>query len=160
VQTTLLGVAIAIILALVAALVGPLFIDWSQFRAEFEARGASVTGLELRIAGRIDARLLPTPTLTLQDIEFGRPGDGSTIRVRALHIEYALGALVRGEWRVDEARLDGPEFEIGLDGSGRVLWPLPSNGFAPQEASIQRLNIKDGRATLANDASGSRLAGC
>jgi uncharacterized protein involved in outer membrane biogenesis len=157
VQTTLLGVAIAIILALVVALVGPLFIDWSRYRAEFEARAAWAIGLDLRITGRIDARLLPTPTLTLQNIEFGRPGDGTTVRARALHIEYALGALVRGEWRVDEARLDGPEFEIGLDGDARVLWPLPSSGFAPQQASIQRLSIKDGRATLVDAPSGSRL---
>jgi len=31
-QTTLLGIGIAIILALVAALVGPLLIDWSHYR--------------------------------------------------------------------------------------------------------------------------------
>ena len=30
-QTTLLGLAIAFILALTAALVGPYFIDWNQF---------------------------------------------------------------------------------------------------------------------------------
>ena len=34
-QTTLLGLAIAIILALVAALVGPLVIDWGNHRALF-----------------------------------------------------------------------------------------------------------------------------
>ena len=37
VQTTLLGVAIAIILALVTALVGPLFVDWGRYRDTFEA---------------------------------------------------------------------------------------------------------------------------
>jgi len=109
-QTTLLGVAVVIILALVAALVGPLFIDWSQHRSEFEAQAAWVTGLEFRIKGRIDTRLLPTPTLTLHDIEVGQPGGGSPVRVRALHVEYELGALVRGEWRMSEASLDGPEF--------------------------------------------------
>ena len=41
-QTTLLGAAIAIILALVAALVGPLLIDWSRYRAEFEARSGGI----------------------------------------------------------------------------------------------------------------------
>jgi uncharacterized protein involved in outer membrane biogenesis len=156
-QTTLLGVAIVIILALVAALVGPLFIDWSRHRSEFEAQAAWVTGLEFRINGRIDARLLPTPTLTLHDIEVGRPGGGSPVRVRALHVEYELGALVRGEWRMSEASLDGPEFEVGLDATGGALWPLPASGFAPREVSIQRLSIKDGRATLVHHASGSRL---
>ena len=37
-QTTLLGFAIAIILALVVALVGPLVVDWDLYRDEFEVR--------------------------------------------------------------------------------------------------------------------------
>ena len=36
-QTTLLGLAIAFIVALVAALVGPFFIDWNRFQPQFEA---------------------------------------------------------------------------------------------------------------------------
>jgi uncharacterized protein involved in outer membrane biogenesis len=157
VQTTLLGFAIAIILALLAALVGPHFVDWGAYRGEFEARASRLTGLEFRVTGPIDARLLPTPTLMLQGIEFGRPGDSSKVRARALHIEFALGALVRGEWRIADARLEGPEFALGLDGAGRVAWPVPSIGFAPEGVSIQRLNIADGRAILADAASGSRL---
>ena len=153
-QTTLLGVAIVLILALVAALVGPLFIDWSLYRSAFEARGAQLTGLDFRITGRIEARLLPTPTFILHDIEFGR--DGNMVRARALHVEYALGAFVRGEWRIDDAQLEGPEFEIGLDNAGRLVSPFPTV-FAPEELSIQRLNIKNGRATLANGANGSRF---
>jgi len=42
VQTTLLGLAIAFIIALVAALVGPYFIDWNQFRPQFEAEATRV----------------------------------------------------------------------------------------------------------------------
>ena len=102
-QTTLLGFAIAIILALVAALVGPIFIDWGRYRGEFEARASRLTGLDFRVTGAIDARLLPTPTLMLQGVEFGRPNEGSKVRARALRIEFALGALVRGAWRITDA---------------------------------------------------------
>ena len=111
----------------------------AAIRGEFEARASRLTGLEFRVTGAIDARLLPTPTLMLQGIEFGRPGDPSKVRARALHIEFALGSLVRGEWRIADARLEGPEFAIGLDGAGRVAWPVPSIGFAPEGVSIQRL---------------------
>jgi len=45
VQATLLSIGIAIILALVAALVGPIFIDWSQYRAEIEAEASQVVGV-------------------------------------------------------------------------------------------------------------------
>jgi hypothetical protein len=152
VQTTLLGLAIALILALVTALVGPLFIDWGSYRGEFETRARRLTGLDFRVTGAIDARLLPTPTVVLEGIEFGRPEEGSKVRARLLRIEFALGALVRGEWRIAEARLEGPEFTAGLDGSGRLAWPVPKLGFDLEGVSIARLLIQDGRASLADGA--------
>ena len=51
VQTTLLGLAIAFILALLAALIGPYFIDWNQFRPQFEAEAARIIGVPVRVAG-------------------------------------------------------------------------------------------------------------
>ncbi|HEY6995689.1 MAG TPA: AsmA family protein [Xanthobacteraceae bacterium] len=156
-QTTLLGFAIAIILALVAALVGPLFIDWGSYRGEFEARASRLTGLEFRVTGPIDARLLPTPIIVLQGIEFGRPGEASRVRARALRIEFALGALVRGEWRIADARLEGPEFAAGLDGSSRLAWPVPQLGSELGGVAIERLQIEDGRAVLGDAASDSHL---
>ncbi|MFL6821224.1 MAG: AsmA family protein, partial [Xanthobacteraceae bacterium] len=156
-QTTLLGVAIAIILALVTALVGPLFIDWNSYRGEFEARASRLTGLDFRLTGAIDARLLPTPTVVLQGVEFGRPEEGSKVRARLLRIEFALGALARGEWRIAEAQLEGPEFTAGLDGTGRVAWPVPKLGFDLEGVSIARLQIQDGRASLADAASDARV---
>ena len=47
-QTTLLGIGIAIIAALVAALVGPIFVDWGQYRAVIEAEAARVVGVPVR----------------------------------------------------------------------------------------------------------------
>jgi uncharacterized protein involved in outer membrane biogenesis len=157
VQTTLLGVAIAIILALVTALVGPLFIDWNNYRGEFETRASRLTGLDFRVTGAIDARLLPTPTVTLQGVEFGRPDEASRVRARLLRIEFALGAFARGEWRIADARLEGAEFSAGIDDSGRIAWPLPKLGFDLEAVSIARLQVQDARATLADAASDSRL---
>ena len=156
-QTTLLGFAIAIILALVAALVGPIFIDWGRYRGEFEARASRLTGLDFRVTGAIDARLLPTPTLMLQGVEFGRPDEGSKVRARALRIEFALGALMRGAWRIADARLEGPELTAGLGSTGHLSWPVPKLGFDLEGVAIERLKIEDGRAVLIDEASDSRL---
>jgi uncharacterized protein involved in outer membrane biogenesis len=141
VQTTLLGMAIVLILALVTALVGPLFVDWGSYRGEFEARAGRLTGLDFRVRGAIDARLLPTPMVVLQDVEFGRPDEGRKVRARLLRIEFALGALARGEWRIAEARLEGPEFAAGLDPSGRLAWPVPKLGFDLEGVSSARRPI-------------------
>jgi large subunit ribosomal protein L24 len=74
-----------------------------------------------------------------------------------LRIEFALGALMRGEWRIAEARLEGPELAAGLDSSGHMAWPLPKLGFDLEGVSIERLQIEDGRAVLADAASDTRV---
>src|SRR5262249_51938732 len=130
---------------------------WSSYRGEFETRASRLTGLDFRVTGAIDARLLPTPTLTLEGLEFGRPEEGSKVRARLLRIEFALGALARGEWRIADAHLEGPEFSAGLDGSGRLAWPVPKLGFSLESVSIARLHIQDGRASLADAANDGHL---
>jgi large subunit ribosomal protein L24 len=155
-QTTLLGLAIAIILALVAALVGPLLIDWGGYRSAFEAEASHLIGLEVRVTGTIDARLLPSPQLTLHDIEIGRRG-ANEVRARSLNIEFALGPLMRGEWRAAELRLVGPQLRIGLDASGHVQAPSLAVGFNPDALAIDRLNIQDGKLTLTDAANGASV---
>jgi uncharacterized protein involved in outer membrane biogenesis len=156
-QTALLSAGIAIILALVTALVGPLFVDWGSYRAELQTEVARLTGLEVRVTGPIDVRILPTPTLTLQQIELGRPGDPAKTRAQALRIELSLGDLMRGMWRAPDLKLQRPEFTLGLDPSGRLAWSAPTIGLDPDAVSIEHLEIADGRATFADAASGSRL---
>ena len=154
-QTTLLGLAIALILALVTALVGPLLIDWGTYRSLFEAEATHLIGVQVRVTGAIDARLLPSPRLTLHDVEVGEGSD--KIQARSLGIEFALGPLMRGEWRADEMHLAGPRVRLGLDASGRVQVPGISVAFNPDALSIDRLGIEDGTITLTDATSGASL---
>ena len=152
-QTTLLGIAIAIILALVAALVGPHFVDWSQYRAEFEAQASRLTGLQVRVTGPIDARLLPTPTLTLQRIEIVPAGRrrrraGQEPRHRVLRSARCCAA----NGGRAEVRLEGADFALGLDGvrparlagtldrlrSGHDLDPAARHRGQPRDAGRRR----------------------
>ena len=72
-QTTLLGLAIAFIIALLAALIGPYFIDWNQFRPQFEAEATRIIGAPVRVGGELDARLLPAPSLRLRSVRSAAP---------------------------------------------------------------------------------------
>lgn len=156
-QTTLLGLAIAIILALVTALVGPLFIDWGRYRSTFETEGSRLVGQRVRIFGPIDARLLPTPSLILRDIEINGSAGGSKLRIASFRIEFALGSLVRGEWQAAELRIGGSEIALGLDSGGKIdALPL-SIGFDPDQLSVERLIVENARLTLSDSASGARL---
>jgi uncharacterized protein involved in outer membrane biogenesis len=155
-QTSLLGLGIAIILALVAALAGPLLIDWGSHRALFEEQASRLIGVDVRVTGAIDARLLPSPRLTLHDIEIGKAGP-ENIRARALGIELALGPLLRGEWRATELQLAGPQINLGLDASGRIQAPSLAMGFDPDALAIERLSIADGHVSLTDAASGASV---
>jgi len=155
VQTTLLSIAIALILALLAALGGPHVIRWNDHRAFFEAEASRLVGIKVLVGGDIDAALLPFPSVTLRAIAIGPVGEGSRMRARSLRIELALGPLMRGELRATEMKLVGPQFNIGLDSQGQIDWPALA--LANDTLSIERLTIEDGRATLSDVNSKTRL---
>lgn len=154
-QTTLLGLAIALILALLAALVGPYLIDWNQFRGPFEAEATRLLGAQVRVAGPLDARLLPTPSLRLQQVTVGGANDAGRVGAAKLDVEFSLGSLMRGELRADELSINGLSLDLGLDSQGRLDWPAA--GLSNLAAlTVDRLNLT-GRIALHDAASRSNL---
>ena len=129
-QTTLLGLAIAFIIALIAALIGPYFIDWNQFRPQFETEATRVVGAPVRVGGELSARLLPAPSLRLRSVAVGGANDLGKVRADKLDVEFSLGSLMRGEWRATELTIGGmarsrPRF-LGPDrqpaSAGKLIW--------------------------------------
>lgn len=156
-QTTLLGLAIAFIIALLAALIGPYYIDWNQFRPQFEAEAGKIIGVPVRVAGELDARLLPAPTLRLRQVTFGGNNDLGRLRADKLDVEFSLGSLMRGEWRATELSVGGMAVDLGLDARGRVDLPSIASGtFNLASLAIERLNLT-GRIALHDAASRSTL---
>jgi AsmA-like C-terminal region/AsmA family len=156
VQTTLLGLAIAIIIALIAALVGPYFIDWNQFRPQFEAEASRIIGSPVRVSGELDARLLPAPSLRLRSAVVGGANDLGKVRADKLDVEFSLGSLMRGEWRATELTVNGLSLDLGLDPKGRIDWPASHGMFDFASLAIDRLNLT-GRIALHDAASRSTL---
>ncbi|MES2198527.1 MAG: AsmA family protein [Pseudomonadota bacterium] len=146
-QTTLLGLAIAFIIALVAALIGPYFIDWNQFRPQFEAEATRVIGAQVRFAGKLDARLLPAPSLHLRSVVVGGANDLGKVRADKLDVEFSLGSLMRGELRATELTVNGMALDLGLDPQGRIDWPASTGKFNLGSLAIDRLNLT-GRIAL------------
>jgi large subunit ribosomal protein L24 len=156
VQTTLLGLAIAFIIALVAALIGPYFIDWNQFRPQFEAEATRVIGMQVRFGGKLDARLLPAPSLHLRAVVVGGANDLGKVRADKLDVEFSLGSLMRGELRATELTVNGMALDLGLDSQGRIDWPASTGKFNLGSLAIDRLNLT-GRIALHDVASRGTL---
>ncbi len=155
-QTTLLGLAIAFIIALVAALIGPYFIDWNQFRPQFEAEATRVIGAQVRFAGKLDARLLPAPSLHLRSVVVGAANDLGKVRADKLDVEFSLGSLMRGELRATELTINGMALDLGLDSQGRIDWPASTGKFNLGSLAIDRVNLT-GRIALHDAASRGTL---
>jgi len=133
VQTTLLGLAIAFIIALIAALVGPFFIDWNQFRPQFEAEATRVLGAPVRVGGALDARLLPAPSLRLRSVVVGGANDLGKVRADKLDVEFSLGDLMRGQWRATtQTPRTADEYAVMLG----PLLALEGLSFADLDAAI------------------------
>ncbi|MEH2526026.1 MULTISPECIES: AsmA family protein [unclassified Bradyrhizobium] len=155
-QTTLLGLAIAFIIALIAALVGPYFIDWSQFRPQFEAEATRIIGAPVRVGGKLDARLLPAPSLQLHSVAVGGANDLGKVRADKLDVEFSLGSLMRGEVRATELTINGMSLDLGLDAKGRIDWPATTGTVNLGSLAIDRLNLT-GRIALHDANSRSTL---
>ena len=160
-QTTLLGLAIALILALVTAIVAPLVVDWNRYREPIEAEASRLTGMTVRINGSIDGRLVPTPMITLHDVVAGAPRTTDApdaqplLRAGEIKLELALGALLRGKIEATDAHVIEPEVHVGLDRSGALTLPALAPSSQPENLSIGQFSIENGRVV----AGGCRV-GC
>ncbi len=155
-QTTLLGLAIAIILALVSALAAPFVVDWNRYRSSFEAEASRLTGLTVHVNGGIDARILPSPRVELHEVEVGEAGRPQ-VQAGFIALDIGLGPLLRGVVRATELRLVAPQIDLGLDSAGAIDWPaLPPSSHA-DALTTSRFRIEDGRVTLTDARSGAKL---
>lgn len=146
-RETLTVLAGLLVLALLAALIGPGFVDWRGYRPHFEARLAETLGVETRIGGGIGLRLLPSPRLTLQNVRFGgAAAETSRASVETLTVELALAALTRGEFRIADARAEGATVSLSFDEAGALRLPARGGAGLPTQTSLDRLSI--GRSVL------------
>lgn len=147
---TAIGILLAI--ALAAAMAVPHFVDFSRFRAAFETHIQTLTGQPARIEGPIKLRLLPTPTLSMQNVKFGAQDAQGFAMFEADRVYGALAptSLLRGEFQITEASVDAPIMRVGAQTSVVPPKPgLPNNEDAAKLISIEKLTISAGTLIIA-----------
>ncbi|WPP05616.1 AsmA family protein [Methylocella tundrae] len=153
-RDSLTVLAIALILVLTAALVGPYFVDWSAQRGWIEAQLTPTLGAPARILGSIDLKLLPTPYFVVEDIELGDPASAWRLTARKLRLEIAIAPLLHGDVDFVEARLEAPRLELTL-GPGASL-PLPPREYGiARRLRFEKIRVANG-AILVNDPAKNR----
>ena len=153
-----------IILLLLAALVGPTFVDWNQFRNQIEAQGTKLTGRELKIGGDISFVVLPAPHLTINDVSLSNLQGGADpdfLRFGQIDAEVALAPLLSGEIAVSSVSIARPQIHLEVMGDGRSNWrglladSLREKGlFGLDSISLEKVTLEDGTFTYFDHRSG------
>jgi hypothetical protein len=147
-QHALLGLAIAVILAIAAALAAPVVVDWNNWRAEFERHASALTGAPVRIRGRIEVTLLPTPGFSFREVEIGNPVNGTGARIGEVQGALSLGALLRGQVEAETFALISPDIRIAEAGQGSMLQAVRGAAAAAGVVTLARIGIARGSLTV------------
>ncbi len=148
------------IIMLVAALAGPAFVDWTQWRGEIDRRLGDTIGVPLTTTGDIAVQLLPHPQLALSGIVIAQPvsagssASDALLRIQQLKLSLSLPALIKGEIRVSSARADGAVLTVLHDQAGRLRLPAAVMSEAARRASIEALTLSRSEIRLRSMATG------
>ena len=146
-----IGIGGAIILALLAALIGPYFVDWTAYRTSFQTEAERILGQPVHVAGAANASLLPTPSLSFTDIRVGDRDGEPMMTVEKFQVDIALMPLLKGEFRILAMALERPALKAEIDTEGRFDWlSLRPGGeqLEPDKVIIERLDIREGSVSV------------
>ena len=142
--------AVLLILALTAALVGPYFVDWSAQRTLVAAQLSRVLGERVNVRGAVELRLLPSPYITLGQVEIADPKTGGALfSCDDMKLELGLTSLVRGQFRFTQALLDRPIINLGQSADGGVLLPELDLTTRSDSIALDDVVIRQGRMNIA-----------
>ena len=137
-------------LALIAALVGPYFVDWTNYRTAFEEQASRILGHKVEVRGRAKARLLPLPRIEFDDVRVGARTDGTAMMtVERFRVDAELAPLLKGEVVVVDMELQRPRINIAVGEAGVVDWTSRTSGtIDPDDVLIEKISIRDGAVRL------------
>ncbi len=145
-----------LVVTLFAALLIPYFIDWTDFRRNFEDQASRILGKKVVVHGPVEARLLPFPSVTLHDVRAGTDADGSPlIQVARFSMDAELAPFLSGEARIFDMRIEEPKAKIRLLKDGTLDWMRGGRAEIPARTVVlESVNIEGGQIEFIDEQSG------
>jgi uncharacterized protein involved in outer membrane biogenesis len=147
------GLLVVLLCALFAV---PHFIDWNGYRGAFEEEATRILGREVRVAGRVNLRILPTPFVRFEKVRLS-DAEGVTgepfFRADDFTLWLAPGALLRGTLEANRIELHRPILKLRLNADGGGNWQTFSlnSGALPfvlSDVALQSVSISDGAISI------------
>ncbi|MEQ1950425.1 AsmA-like C-terminal region-containing protein [Mesorhizobium yinganensis] len=152
-----------IVLVLTAALVAPYFIDWTNYRAEFEREASAILGRKVVVQGDAEARLLPFPSVTFSNVAVGGGAHGEpAMTIETFSMDAELAPFLRGEFLIFDMRMVRPKGIVDIAEDGTIDWAVrPSSPIPAAKIALEKLTVSEGEIELRHRLSGRthRLSG-
>ncbi|SIR07381.1 AsmA family protein [Rhizobium sp. RU33A] len=145
-----------LVVALFAALLAPLFVDWTNFRRDFEDQASQLLGKKVVVNGEVSARLLPFPSVTMEDVTVGTDVDGTPlVRIARFSLDAELAPFLSGEARIFDMRIEEPQARIRLLPDGTLDWLRGSRPSIPARTVVlEKVSVTGGRIEFIDEQSG------
>ncbi len=145
-----------LVAALFAALLAPFFVDWTNFRSDFEDQASRILGKKVTVHGAVEARILPFPSVTLHDVTVGSDRDGSPlVSVARFSMDAELAPFLSGEARIFDMRIEEPKARIRLLSDGTLDWARGSAADIPARTVVlERVHVSGGVVEFIDEQSG------
>lgn len=152
-----------VVMVLLAALIGPYFIDWTNYRADFEREASAILGRKVTVQGAAEARLLPFPSVTFSKVAVAGGPDGvPAMTAENFSMDAELAPFLSGEFLIFDMRVEKPRGVLQASADGVIDWAVrPSSPIGVKRIAIEKLTITDGEIEIRHALSGRthRLTG-
>jgi AsmA protein len=121
----LAGIAVIAVVIVAAAAIAPFVIPADAYKARLVAAVKESTGRDLKIAGPVSFRILPSIALSASQVSFSNaPGmaPAQMAQIKSLEVRLRLLPLLTGTVAVDSFVLDNPSITLAVDKNGRPNW--------------------------------------
>lgn len=144
------------VVVLFVALLAPLFIDWTDFRKNFEEQASRIIGKKVTVHGTVDARLLPFPSVTLHDVRVGQEADGTPlVQVAEFSMDAELAPFLSGEALIFDMRVSKPKVRLRLLKDGTLDWMRGSQPEIPAKSVVlESVHVEDGDILFIDEQTG------
>lgn len=145
-----------VVVALFVALLAPLFVDWTNFRQDFEREASRIMGRPVTVHGSVDARLIPFPSVTLNDVRVGSPEDGRPlVEVARFSMDAELAPFLSGEALIFDMRIEEPRARVKLFQDGTLDWARGRKSDIPARTVIlENVAVTGGEIEFVDEQTG------
>lgn len=147
-----------IVIVVLAALVGPRFVDWEDYKADIARELETASGRRIAIDGDVSLQLLPAPSLRANGVRIANVKGGAApelATVGTLKMDLAFWPLLRGRIVGTGVVLVKPKISLEISADGKPNWLLrgaPSS-FGRRQL-IDDLTVRGGTIRYRNRALG------